>query len=129
MTPCFAKCKDFRYKKDSVMVVSSEEEYKTCNSSHPLFFSNNGRTEFKLERSGMFYFISGVLSHCEKGQKMMVKVIVHDDNDQSPTRSPSNDTYSDPDYSTAVKLSSSFLLFLKVCFFSMASVFMSFSLF
>ncbi|KAH7684857.1 Cupredoxins domain-containing protein [Dioscorea alata] len=95
---------NFRFKKDSVMVVSSEEEYKTCNSSHPFFFSNNGRTVFKLERAGMFYFISGVLGHCEKGQKMMVKVMVHDDHDdddQSPTRSPSNDTAYDPDYSTA----------------------------
>ncbi|KAM0932145.1 putative Phytocyanin domain, cupredoxin [Dioscorea sansibarensis] len=99
------------------MVVSSEEEYKSCNSSHPIFFSNNGRTEYKLERAGMFYFISGVLGHCEKGQKMMVKVMVRDggdDDDQSPAKSPSNDT--DSDYSTAVKLSSfssSFSLFSR----------------
>ena len=32
---------DFKYKKDSVLVVT-EEEYDKCQPSHPQFFSNNG---------------------------------------------------------------------------------------
>ncbi|EEF35433.1 Mavicyanin, putative [Ricinus communis] len=64
----------FRYKKDSVMEVT-EEEYKKCNSSHPTFFSNTGNTVYKLDHSGPLYFISGVSGHCQKGQKMVVKVM------------------------------------------------------
>uniref|UniRef100_A0ACD5Y3V5 Uncharacterized protein n=1 Tax=Avena sativa TaxID=4498 RepID=A0ACD5Y3V5_AVESA len=64
----------FKYKKDSVMLVT-EEEYNKCASAHPIFFSNNGDTEVHLDRSGLFYFISGVTGHCERGQKMAIKVI------------------------------------------------------
>ncbi|KAG6627399.1 early nodulin-like protein 1 [Carya illinoinensis] len=64
----------FKYKKDSVLVVS-EEEYEKCHSAHPLFFSNNGDSVFKLDRPGLFYFISGVSGHCERGQKMIIKVL------------------------------------------------------
>ncbi|KAA8530154.1 hypothetical protein F0562_004863 [Nyssa sinensis] len=64
----------FRYGKDSVMEVS-ESEYKKCNSTHPNFFSNTGNTVFKLDRSGLFYFISGASGHCQRGQRMIVKVM------------------------------------------------------
>ncbi|KAJ7956563.1 Early nodulin-like protein [Quillaja saponaria] len=64
----------FKYKKDSVLVVT-EGEYEKCKSVHPLFFSNNGDTVFKFERPGLFYFISGVSGHCERGQKMIIKVL------------------------------------------------------
>ncbi|XP_062174775.1 early nodulin-like protein 5 [Alnus glutinosa] len=64
----------FKYKKDSVLVVS-EEEYEKCHSAHPLFFSNNDDSVFKLDRPGLFYFISGVAGHCERGQKMIIKVL------------------------------------------------------
>ncbi|KAK9104252.1 hypothetical protein Scep_021096 [Stephania cephalantha] len=69
----------FKYEKDSVMMVS-EIEYKDCISSHPSFFSNNGNTQFKFDRSGLFYFISGVSGHCERGQKMIIKVMSDDSN-------------------------------------------------
>ncbi|XP_041993702.1 mavicyanin-like [Salvia splendens] len=67
----------FVYKKDSVMVVT-EEEYEKCRSSHPVFFANNGDTAFALERPGLFYFISGVSTHCQRGLKMIVKVLEPD---------------------------------------------------
>ncbi|PON44058.1 Phytocyanin domain containing protein [Parasponia andersonii] len=63
----------FRYGKDSVMEVT-EEDYKKCNSSHPNFFSNTGNTVFKLNHTGPFYFISGAFEHCQKGQRMIIKV-------------------------------------------------------
>ncbi|KAL0359161.1 UNVERIFIED_CONTAM: Early nodulin-like protein 1 [Sesamum angustifolium] len=66
----------FTYKKDSVMTVT-EEEYERCRSSHPVFFSNNGDTVLKLDRPGLFYFISGVSGHCQRGLKMVVKVLEH----------------------------------------------------
>ncbi|KAK6913036.1 Phytocyanin domain, partial [Dillenia turbinata] len=68
----------FRYRKDSVMEVS-ESEYKKCNSTQPLFFSNTGNTVFQLDHSGPFYFISGVSGHCERGQKMIIKVLTSEE--------------------------------------------------
>jgi hypothetical protein len=56
-------------------LVVSEEEYEKCHSAHPLFFSNDGDGVFKLDRPGLFYFISGAAGHCERGQKMVVKVL------------------------------------------------------
>ncbi|CAK7328199.1 unnamed protein product [Dovyalis caffra] len=67
----------FKYRKDSVMEVSVED-YKKCNSSHPNFFSNTGNTVYHLNHTGPYYFISGVSGHCEKGQRMIIKVISTD---------------------------------------------------
>ncbi|XP_062224976.1 early nodulin-like protein 6 [Phragmites australis] len=67
----------FKYKKDSVMVVT-EDDYNNCRASHPIFFSNNGDTQVQLDRAGLFYFISGVTGHCERGQRMIIKVIGRD---------------------------------------------------
>ncbi|KAB2633676.1 mavicyanin-like [Pyrus ussuriensis x Pyrus communis] len=64
----------FNYTKDSVVVVT-KDEYEKCHSAHPIFFSNNGATTFTLDRPGLFYFISGVAGHCERGQKMIIKVL------------------------------------------------------
>lgn len=64
----------FVYKKDSVMTVR-EEEYEKCRVSHPIFFSNGGDTSYNLTHPGLFYFISGVATHCQKGLKMVVKVL------------------------------------------------------
>ncbi|XP_019463329.1 PREDICTED: mavicyanin-like [Lupinus angustifolius] len=82
----------FKYKKDSVMGVT-EEEYETCKSSYPLFFSNNGNTVCKFVRPGLFYFISGVSGHCDRGQKVIIKVL-----DIMPATSPqsANDTATKP---------------------------------
>ncbi|KAF5468965.1 hypothetical protein F2P56_013072 [Juglans regia] len=81
----------FKYKKDSVLVVS-EEEYEKCHSVHPLFFSNNGDSVFKLDRPGLFYFISGVSGHCERGQKMIIKVL---ETAHPPNQSANDNTTTD----------------------------------
>ncbi|MCD7453149.1 hypothetical protein HAX54_019892 [Datura stramonium] len=67
----------FKYKKDSVMEVT-DNEYKRCNSTRPHFFSNSGNTMFTLEHSGYFYFMSGAAGHCERGQRMIIRVMVQD---------------------------------------------------
>ncbi|XP_034208319.1 early nodulin-like protein 1 [Prunus dulcis] len=56
-------------------MVVTKDEYEKCHSAHPIFFSNNGVTAFTLHRPGLFYFISGVSGHCERGQKMIIKVL------------------------------------------------------
>ncbi|CAN0902469.1 Early nodulin-like protein 1 [Linum grandiflorum] len=70
----------FKYEKDSVMVVAEEEEYDKCRSSHPVVYFNDGDTRFTLDRPGLFYFVSGVTGHCQRGLKMIVKVLDVDDN-------------------------------------------------
>ncbi|KAL3720326.1 hypothetical protein ACJRO7_005197 [Eucalyptus globulus] len=72
----------FKYKKDSVMEVT-EAEYKNCNSTRPSFFSNTGNTVYALDHSGPFYFISGVSGHCQKGQRMIVKVLSSEESEAS----------------------------------------------
>ncbi|XP_010265365.1 PREDICTED: mavicyanin-like [Nelumbo nucifera] len=91
----------FKYKKDSVMVVS-ESDYDKCHSTQPIFFSNNGDTEITLDHSGLFYFISGVSGHCEKGQKMIIKVLEEPKNDSPPSNQ--NGTSSSPDQNGAVAM-------------------------
>ncbi|GLT33163.1 hypothetical protein SLA2020_077740 [Shorea laevis] len=73
----------FKYRKDSVMEVS-EQDYKNCNSTHPNFFSNTGNTVFRFSRPGAFYFISGVSGHCQKGQRMIVKVMMSHEYENPP---------------------------------------------
>ncbi|KAJ3692927.1 hypothetical protein LUZ60_012022 [Juncus effusus] len=77
----------FKYKKDSVLVVT-EEEYNNCDSSQPLFFSNSGGgSNYTFDRSGLFYFISGVTGHCKLGQKMIIKVLSPLQISQAPSSS------------------------------------------
>ncbi|KAJ8772184.1 hypothetical protein K2173_027361 [Erythroxylum novogranatense] len=83
----------FKYNKDSVMVVNSEEEYQKCESDHPLFFFNDGQTIFKLDRPGFFYFVSGVTGHCQKGQRMIIKVLEI----QIPTPPPTSNNQTNAD--------------------------------
>ncbi|KAL1209200.1 Early nodulin-like protein 6 [Cardamine amara subsp. amara] len=76
----------FKYKKDSVLVVS-EDEYKKCQTTKPELYSNHDDTVFKLDRPGYFYFISGVSGHCEKGQKMIIKVMEVESQSPPPSSS------------------------------------------
>lgn len=86
----------FNYTKDSVLVVS-EEEYKKCKATKPQLYSNNEDTVFKLDRPGLFYFISGISGHCEKGQKMIIKVMETESSpDSPPPSSPSSSSSSSP---------------------------------
>lgn len=71
------------------MVVSSAEEYDNCSSSRPLLFFNSSPASVLLDHPGPFYFISGVAGHCEKGLKMIVKVLSHSPGDSaSPPSTP-----------------------------------------
>ncbi|CAG7889868.1 unnamed protein product [Brassica rapa] len=92
----------FKYKKDSVLVVS-EDEYKECKATKPQLYSNNQDTVFKLDRPGLFYFISGVSGHCEKGQKMIIKVMETESSPDSPP--PSSSSFSSLPASTHKKSS------------------------
>ena len=66
----------FKYKKgnDSVLVVDNKDYY-SCNISNPIKKFDDGCTEFKFDRSGPFFFVSGAPGHCNSGQKMIVVVL------------------------------------------------------
>jgi hypothetical protein len=68
-------------------MVVTEGDYNNCHASRPIFFSNNGDTAVTLDRPGLFYFISGVAGHCERGQRMIVKVMGADAPPPSPSPS------------------------------------------
>ncbi|CAL9031633.1 unnamed protein product [Prunus brigantina] len=81
---------------DSLLVVS-KEDYEKCHSDRPIYYSNDGHSVVTLDRPGLFYFMSGVAEHCEKGQKMVVKVLEPagvetppDDADQSANQNSSD---------------------------------------
>ncbi|RWW43087.1 hypothetical protein BHE74_00051287, partial [Ensete ventricosum] len=69
-------CAVFRYRKDadSVLVVT-KQDYDACNGANPIQKLEGGDSEFKLDRSGPFFFISGTPGNCQKGQKLQVVVL------------------------------------------------------
>ncbi|RWR97423.1 early nodulin-like protein 2 [Cinnamomum micranthum f. kanehirae] len=66
----------FSYKKgeDSVLVVN-KEDYDQCNTKNPISNFSDGYSVFKFDRSGPFFFISGIQEKCQKGEKMIVVVL------------------------------------------------------
>ncbi|ESQ54418.1 hypothetical protein EUTSA_v10026231mg [Eutrema salsugineum] len=83
----------FKYAKgkDSVLEVS-EEEYNTCNTTHPIASLSDGDSLFVLSRSGPFFFISGNSENCLKGQKLAITVMSaahHSRTPHQPSPSPS----------------------------------------
>uniref|UniRef100_A0A7N0TSL1 Phytocyanin domain-containing protein n=1 Tax=Kalanchoe fedtschenkoi TaxID=63787 RepID=A0A7N0TSL1_KALFE len=91
----------FKQEKDSVVVVEEEEEYDRCKASRPVFFSNSDDAVFRLDRPGLFYFISGVSGHCERGQRMIVKVLDQDDHQHNNHTSPPPSSSAHPDHNHA----------------------------
>ncbi|XP_010432711.1 PREDICTED: early nodulin-like protein 1 [Camelina sativa] len=79
----------FKYVKgeDSVLQVS-EQEYNTCNTTDPLASLSDGDSLFQLRRSGPFFFISGDIGNCLKGQKLALTVMSTDHHRHTP-RHPS----------------------------------------
>lgn len=111
----------FKYEKGSIMIVT-EEEYNKCHSFHPILFSNNGDTIVSLDRPGLFFFVSGVAGHCERGQKMIIKVldvpIPPTSPDRNATSNSSENSGGSPDVSSgAAAISASTVALFIVSFF------------
>ncbi|KAL0001247.1 hypothetical protein SO802_015028 [Lithocarpus litseifolius] len=66
----------FKYKKgsDSVLLVN-KDDYYNCNTKNPIKKLEEGDSEYKLDKSGPSFFISGKEQNCEKGQKLIVTVL------------------------------------------------------
>ncbi|CAL5200384.1 unnamed protein product [Lathyrus oleraceus] len=83
----------FKYNKgsDSVLVVNNQD-YNSCNTSNPILKMDGGNSIFKFERSGPFFFISGNVENCQKGEKIIVVVLSpnhHRKHHHGPSSSPS----------------------------------------
>uniref|UniRef100_A0ACD5VRU4 Uncharacterized protein n=1 Tax=Avena sativa TaxID=4498 RepID=A0ACD5VRU4_AVESA len=66
----------FKYENDSVLLVD-REDFEACNATEPISRSDQGSTKVPLDRPGFFCFISGQPGHCEEGQRLIVRVMVH----------------------------------------------------
>lgn len=66
----------FKYENDSVLLVD-REAFDACNATEPLERFADGSTAVRLDRPGFFCYISGEPGHCEEGQRLIVRVMVH----------------------------------------------------
>ncbi|KAB1204977.1 Umecyanin [Morella rubra] len=57
------------------VVEVKKDDYDACTQKHVIDKHNNGPTILVLSRSGDNYFICGIGSHCEGGQKLSISVI------------------------------------------------------
>ncbi|KAL3509342.1 hypothetical protein ACH5RR_028743 [Cinchona calisaya] len=66
----------FKYKKgyDDVLEVD-RDDYFNCYKEKPFQALKDGFSEFKFQRSGPFYFISGHANNCQKGQRLIIVVL------------------------------------------------------
>ncbi|ONK66814.1 uncharacterized protein A4U43_C06F12250 [Asparagus officinalis] len=63
----------FDYHNDSVAKVSKRGYYH-CNETSKTPTLKDGSTVIVLDKLGFYYFVSGDVEHCEKGQRLMVEV-------------------------------------------------------
>ncbi|KAI4964751.1 hypothetical protein ZWY2020_059588 [Hordeum vulgare] len=61
---------------DSVLLVT-EPDFDACNTRNPVrrLEDAGGRSEFRFDRSGAFFFISGDEDRCQKGKKLYIVVM------------------------------------------------------
>ena len=59
------------------MLLVDREDFDACNATEPIARSDDGSTTVPLDRPGFFCFISGQPGHCEEGQRLIVRVMVH----------------------------------------------------
>ncbi|KAK8455326.1 hypothetical protein SEVIR_4G191200v4 [Setaria viridis] len=65
----------FKYDKNDSVLVVSRDAYKFCDAVRPSQRFDGGDTRLRLENSGFSYFISGAPGHCDAGQRMTLRVL------------------------------------------------------
>ncbi|XP_011030838.1 PREDICTED: early nodulin-like protein 1 [Populus euphratica] len=84
---------DYDASQDAVVQVT-KEGYENCTAENPLATFNDGHTVFKINQYGAhYYFISGNRDHCQKNEKMEVRVLA--DRSTNATASPPSPGSSD----------------------------------
>ena len=79
---------DFKYADGDSVLLVRRGDYDGCRAASPVArrFAD-GDTRFRLDRLGLFYFMSGVPARCEAGQRMVLLVV-----DARPSRGGSAPT-------------------------------------
>ncbi|XP_003629771.3 mavicyanin [Medicago truncatula] len=79
---------NFKYNKlvDSLLMVN-KQAYDSCNVTNPIRKMHGGDSTFLLDKPGHFYFISGNVKHCVKGEKLSLVVLSHQEH-HGPSLSP-----------------------------------------
>lgn len=84
---------------DSVLEVT-KDAYDNCSTEVPLANFTDGHSVYTFNRSGPFYFISGIEDNCVKLEKLIVVVLADRSNHTSnttqttpPSPPPSGSTY------------------------------------
>uniref|UniRef100_A0ACD5Z6N9 Uncharacterized protein n=1 Tax=Avena sativa TaxID=4498 RepID=A0ACD5Z6N9_AVESA len=80
---------DFKYASNDSVFLVNHDDYKMCSTETPVSRFKDGNTKFKLDRTGFFYFVSGVPGHCQAGQRMIARVVAHSALAAAPAKPPS----------------------------------------
>ncbi|CAH8341405.1 unnamed protein product [Eruca vesicaria subsp. sativa] len=59
---------------DDVLEISSDLEFKSCDTTSPVAVHNGGQDLISLTKPGIRYFITSRIGHCEAGLKLRVVV-------------------------------------------------------
>ncbi|CAH8381720.1 unnamed protein product, partial [Eruca vesicaria subsp. sativa] len=59
---------------DDVLEISSDLEFKSCDTTSPVAVHNGGQDLISLTKPGIRYFITSKIGHCEDGLKLRVVV-------------------------------------------------------
>lgn len=79
----------FEYNKEFHNVVRvTHKNFNTCNSTAPYASWATGNDSFPITKTGHYYFICGLPSHCQAGQRVDIRVTQRTPS-QSPSPSPS----------------------------------------
>ncbi|KAL8223466.1 hypothetical protein R6Q57_018941 [Mikania cordata] len=79
----------FKYDSNTDSVLRVEEgDYKKCIKTKPITEFHDGNSVFPITESGSFFFISGADGHCEKGEKVEVRVLSRKHSAPPPVMAP-----------------------------------------
>ena len=113
----------------------NKQDYDSCNITNPIRKMCGGDSIFLLDKPGHFYFISGNVKHCVKGEKFGLVVLStchheHHGPSLSPANAPTSSAHSGialapsahhrvapaphPDHSGFMRLSGSFVVSVVV---------------
>ncbi|KAF5186152.1 Uclacyanin [Thalictrum thalictroides] len=100
---------EFKYSSSmhSVLELSGEKEYKSCDTGTSVNSMNGGNDVVKLTKPGTRYFACGTMGHCDQGMKLKIKTVAANgagssaDSPSSSSTSPTSEEDTPSSSSTA----------------------------
>ncbi|PIA33719.1 hypothetical protein AQUCO_04000048v1 [Aquilegia coerulea] len=91
----------------SLLELSSEKEYKSCDIGTSVNSMNGGNDVVKLTKPGTRYFACGTLGHCDQGMKLKIKTVAANGDSSQDSPSSSSTPTSDEDSPSSSSTTSS----------------------